>query len=441
MNALEKARMAKEAERKEREAKRGQNGLFILGIVLVLVSIAFIVYSVIITINQAKGLGTYDNDALNLLKSSFYIAIGGLVGGLILFAINSVAGLNMDKKSNEEYYSVSRYTAKCRGIYYELEKKSLVHFIPACLNALGAATHLVMIIIVLFSGKLGVIEYYSQDGDGIIYAQTKNDFKVIGYTEGAKEITIRGEVNDYFMDSIGTNTFKKNNDAKVLTFADGDIDISKKAFKGWKNLETINFGDYTYSLGSFVFEDSSRLKEFNVGSAEITIAQEYSGESSTVYDKTFSGITNATITVDGGKLHYLCDSVNMYKIGNNSEVIITNTYEDASFKNNSGHAVNKKVVLLDGFTFDNSILTNQFDMKIIGAEFHYYPFAYTMYIPTSVTSIPEGFFGDKLFQYTEVKVHYAGSEHEWNNISIESSGNGNYSEGKVKVTFNSPYSE
>ena len=119
------------------------------------------------------------------------------------------------------------------------------------------------------------------------------------------------------MDSIGTNTFKKNNDAKVLTFADGDIDISKKAFKGWKNLETINFGDYTYSLGSFVFEDSSRLKEFNVGSAEITIAQEYSGESSTVSDKTFSGITNATITVDGGKLHYLCDSVNMYKIGNN----------------------------------------------------------------------------------------------------------------------------
>ena len=299
MNALEKARMAKEAERKEREAKRGQNGLFILGIVLVLVSIAFIAYSVIITINQAKGLGTYDNDALNLLKSSFYIAIGGLVGGLILFAINSVAGLTMDKKSNEEYYSVSRYTAKRRGIYYELEKKSLVHFIPACLNALGAATHLVMIIIVLFSGRLGVIEYYVQEGDNVVYAQTKNNFKVIGYTEGAKEITIRGEVNDYFMDSIGTNTFKKNNDAKVLTFADGDIDISKKAFKGWKNLETINFGDYTYSLGSFVFEDSSRLKEFNVGSAEITIAKEYSEQSSTVYDNTFGGITNATVKVDG----------------------------------------------------------------------------------------------------------------------------------------------
>ena len=188
MNALEKARMAKEAERKEKEAKRGQNGLFILGIVLVLVSIAFIVYSVIITINQAKGLGTYDNDALNLLKSSFYIAIGGLVGGLILFAINSVAGLTMDKKSNEEYYSVSRYTAKCRGIYYELEKKSLVHFIPACLNALGAATHLVMIIIVLFSGKLGVIEYYVQDGDGIIYAQTKNDFN-FNITLYSKEYT------------------------------------------------------------------------------------------------------------------------------------------------------------------------------------------------------------------------------------------------------------
>ena len=64
-----------------------------------------------------------------------------------------------------------------------------------------------------------------------------------------------------------------------------------------------------------------------------------------------------------------------------------------------------------------------------------------MYIPTSVTSIPEGFFGDRLFQYTEVKVHYAGSEQEWNNISITSTGNGNYSEGKVKVTFNSPYSE
>ena len=64
-----------------------------------------------------------------------------------------------------------------------------------------------------------------------------------------------------------------------------------------------------------------------------------------------------------------------------------------------------------------------------------------MYIPKSVTSIPDSFFGDKLFSYNEVKVYYAGSEEEWNNVSINSTNNSNYTNGKVKMIYNTPYSE
>ena len=441
MNALEKARMAKEAERKQNEEKRGQNTLVIIGILMILIAIAFCIFSIIMTINQAGGLKSFDNEALISLKSTFYWQLGLFFVGAILCGVGGYLGYLIDKGSNKKFYSVSRYTAKWRGYYYEFDKKALIHYIPAGLNALVTVLHLVMVFVVLFSGKLGIIEYYSQDGDGIIYAQTKNDFKVVGIKEGVRDIIIRGEVNDYFMDTIKTNTFKSNNEVRSITFTDGDINFQKKAFKRWTNLEVINFDGYTYDLASFIFEDSSRLKEFNVGSSEITIHQEYTGYSSTLYDNILGGISNANINIDGGKLHYIADSVNMYKVGNNSEVIIVSSYEDSSFGNNCGYVVNKKLVLLDGFTFNNSKLTNQMKISLFSSELTYYPFAYTMYIPTSVTSIPEGFFGDRLYQYSDVKVHYAGSEAEWNNISITSTGNGNYSEGNVKVTFNSSYSE
>ena len=444
MNALEKARLAKEAERQEKEAKRAAKKFDIFGISMILVAIGIVIFTVTTIINECKGLSTLNNESLNKLKTSFYISLAIIAIGVGLAVLSYFVGKKIDYNANKRYYKASYGDRICGRVHYEFEKKSLLHYIPGGLNALAAVANLVMVIITIFSGKLGIVEYYENENDGIVYAQTRNQFKIMGVNKDVNEITIRGEVNGFYLDTIKKGTIKPSKDVKTVNFVDGDINFGKKAFAGWSNIEVINFDENSYNMDSFVFKDAIKLKEVNVGAASITISTEYVSwgtYSSTVYDNIFGGITNATITVNGGKLYYLSDSVNTYKIGNNSEVVIVNSYEDASYKNNSGYAVNKKLVLLDGFTFDNSILVNSFNTKMFGFELQFYPFAYTMYIPKSVTHIPDSFFGDRLFSYNEVKVYYAGSEAEWNNVSIDSTNNSNYTNGKVKMIYNTPYSE
>ena len=107
MNALEKARLAKEAERQEKEAKRGANKFVIFGALMIIIAIGVCLFAVITIINQVKGLTILTNDALSTLKTSFYISLGIFVIGAGLSILGYFLGKKIDKASNSDYYNAS----------------------------------------------------------------------------------------------------------------------------------------------------------------------------------------------------------------------------------------------------------------------------------------------------------------------------------------------
>lgn len=431
MNAAEKARMAREAQRKENRKNRAKRKVLILGLIFIALSVAALVVTVIVYINEFKSLNTLTNEGLKSVKSLFWTSIAILAVGVIFTVLGFVSShlINKDYNKGNSFYD------------YYIDEKSYMYSIPAYANIVTAVANLVLVVIVLFSGKLGVKNYFVVEDDGLIYAQTSKGFDLEGRIEGKNDIVIRGEVNGYFFGEVEKSTFKNDLELHSVEFADGDMKINKKAFAGCSNLEVVTFGDYSYEIEAKAFHDSFKLKEFNVGSAEITIPKEFDYSSAPYYDSVLGGISNACVTISGGKIHYMSDSVAMYKIGNNSEVIIKSDPESESNGNNSGYIINKVAVFEDDFTFEGSKFINAMNTKLFSEDLIYYPFAYTVYIPKSVTSIPDYFFGDEMYKNSEVKLYYAGSETEWANVTVSSTGNSNYSNGSVKITYNTPYSE
>ena len=78
----------------------------------------------------------------------------------------------------------------------------------------------------------------------------------------------------------------------------------------------------------------------------------------------------------------------------------------------------------------------QRDKVLWGYEAEYLAFAAQIYIPVSVTSIPERFFGDAGEGCT---VYYAGAREQWENITVAAGNNGNFTNGKVSVICDTPY--
>ena len=83
---------------------------------------------------------------------------------------------------------------------------------------------------------------------------------------------------------------------------------------------------------------------------------------------------------------------------------------------------------------DNDIM--RYRLNFWGQKESCYAIANTIYLPANINKIPEGIFGDYGDGCT---VNFAGSQAEWNNITIGKNGNSNYTNGMVEVKFNNVY--
>ena len=99
VNALEKARLAKEAERQEKEATRGANKFVIFGALMIIIAIGVCLFAIITIINQVKGLTILTNDALSTLKTSFYISLGIFVCLLSVSSVNSISSIALSSEN------------------------------------------------------------------------------------------------------------------------------------------------------------------------------------------------------------------------------------------------------------------------------------------------------------------------------------------------------
>ena len=361
---------------------------------------------IVVSALQIAGYFVFTASSINTLHICFYIAIGALVAAIIL-AI--VAGHFWSDYGEGQY---------------------LAGIILSVIVAVGV---LVVGILTLAFGYMKVKRFYVDNESGVVYAEVKSGCNIWHINEDKTEVTLMLTIDGMRIDGINAGAAKNNGKLEKITFENAPSDravsvyIGKEAFKGCSRLSEVNFGSHVkYNVSKKAFQDCARLQTFNVGSAEVvTYAEEGDADDEYIFWKS----TKAEIILDGGKIGVLQDSVGKVVIKSSSEVVFSKfLYENRA----------DTFVFEEGFDFDGNCKFKSVmqDMQGFSYKNYYYSVGKEIYIPRSVTHIPEYILGGS---GDEVVVRYAGTEAEWNAISIAETGNENYKNGKVRVSYGTAY--
>lgn len=389
---------------------------------LLLIGILISLFTAIVQMIDVNG---YSNSMLIVHKVAFYLSIVFLIIYIFDIVKRILEGRNKLNKLSKI--------------------KIVLEFIVIVLILAGGIN-------VLASGKLGVKEFNFDNDYGIVYVEKDNGVEIWGIDESKEDVVIESEYNGVKVVAIHTGVGNKATALKSLTFNVGNITINKDAFKNCKQLNKINFassseykieknafynctrlkvvhfsGESNVEIGKNAFKLCTALEEFNVGKAKITASKTQDLNADV---RIFGGSTNATITINGGSLTYLSDNVGGIRVGNNSKLIFTCWYSDTV---NKSYQLNvNTAVFEEGYDFTGSNVYKAIakDKFIFGNKLLYYSLADKIYLPTSVTNIPDYLFGN---EGDGCKVYYAGTREQWNNLSVGTNGNDNYFNGKVEV--------
>ena len=345
---------------------------------MAILTVAAIIIGAITFALELVGYLIFTTTALTMLKVIFYISLAVIIILIVLFFF---------------------------GIYEES---------PAAWasSLIMGIVLIVMGIITLASGRLAYKTYIVSEQYGVVYAETKTDYLVLKIEDKVEDVYIMTSIDGKTVTSIRKNAAKGNEKLKTLTFEEGDLYIGAKAFKDCGRLGIIKFADNsTYEFDEHVFEGCIRLEEINVGSAEI-------------YNLNVPDSSKATVTINGG--HFSTSTLlNTVFINNNQ----------SSFRSKENNP--KTVVFADGFEFGNGTYYSYYTTGIFTTTEHCVSVGKTIYLPASITKIPDYFFGNEGDKCT---VHFAGTQEQWNNLNIGANGNSNYTNGNVKFEYNSSYS-
>ncbi len=389
MNAMSKSRAADYQLKRERNNKIKKIFAIIAMLLTVLVTILAWIF-------QIRGYNVYTNGALSLMKVFFYIGLGGIVLAVIIaiFAETICDSIDMN------YDSVTFFRI---------------------VNIVAGIGLLVISCITLFKGVLSYKQYLNAEEDGVIYAQISNTVKPVGIIDGATDIIIRGEYDGFTNAGIKSNQFKGNEYIKSVQFIEGNYPIGNRAFKKCFNLQSIKFINLTSEFGSNVFKDSSRITEVVLENSSLSCD---------------SANDFANLIKDcSQKLVVIVDNSSFFGFQDEFPVVI--------LKNASSYipeyTLPKRLVLDESFIFNkDTVIMN--DEILWNTD--YLSIAVEIYIPKTITSIPDYFFGDELDTlYKGYKIFYAGTEEEWNQIAISTTGNSNYTKGRYDVIYNTSYGE
>ncbi|MBO6286405.1 MAG: leucine-rich repeat protein [Bacilli bacterium] len=384
----EKRRQEKIRQKEERRVHRaeafsnvGHGALFLITLVLCLGSFAALVLGM-----------TYRNNAFVVRAANiiFYVAIGAAIFAFI-------------------------------GCFIHKDRS----FKLVVGNVVLTAATIIAVLIYNASGNRGIEGVFVSTEFGFTYHLHDNrTASIIAYDGESEDVVIPEQVSGYTIDWINTGVFANNSQIKSLTLK-GPASIGPHAFDGCKNLETITFSDFTYTLFNGAFHHCRNLKAVNIGKAELYYAYEAGKSTECAFLD-----TNPTFYLDGGVLNEswitgMQDHTASMILGPNSKSV--------------GPVFNT-LVIKDGFTFDTGSITS-YSSPLFNNYYH--PAGKVIYIPTSVTSIPRAFFGDSLPDgsgYT-VKVYYAGTQQQWSAIDIDRTNNGLYNDGKIEIHYETPYAE
>ncbi|MGN0813024.1 MAG: leucine-rich repeat protein [Candidatus Coproplasma sp.] len=329
---------------------------------------------------ELVGLLVYTSVALSMLKVIFYVSIAIIILLIVVFGFGI----------SDELF----------GIW------GISGILVIALITIGIVT--------LAGGRLGFKSFTVSEQYGVVYVETKTEYRVWKIEDKVEDVYIMTSIDGKNVTEINKKAARGNEKIVSLTFEEGNLIIGKNAFKDCGRLETISFADNSkYTLDDGVFEGCIRLKEIDAGSAEIS---------------NLSASGNATLKIDGGNVSS-SSSMNTVIVSNNKSVFSFGKYVDP--------VTPKTVVFEDGFNFgDGTYESYYYTTGFFTKTYHYTSIGQTIYLPDTITTIPDYFFGD---EGSSCKVYYAGSAEDWAKLSIGSTGNSNYSNGKIKMEYNTPY--
>jgi hypothetical protein len=392
LKADEEERAAKQAKRDARKEER-QASLASKKKAMIYVFIVFVVLlPLAVVVLEIVGLANIK--LTKMLQVVFWISIGVFVLTCVMLGISG----NLYGYVND---------------FEDLAGVGIVYF------ALMAATIAVLCFTTLGMSRMWMKNVYTDEEYGVIYVELDDSFYAEKVESGHETVLIRSKYEGKVVSLVSQDAAKNNGDIVTLIFEGGDIEIQKSAFNTCSRLSSITFGgDYTYKIGEDAFANCKNMTDIDVGAATITNA-----ESNVQYNLLGASVTN--LKVDGGNISHTTINVETLTLGKGSDV----QFESGSIS---------KAVFEDGYTFTDHNVSRFVTHGIYNITYTYYNFATNIYLPTSVTSIPDNFFGDDGGITT---VYFAGTEEQWNAVTIGASGNSNYSSDKVRVVYNTTYNK
>ena len=288
---------------------------------------------------------------------------------------------------------------------------------------------------------------YYDEANGVVYAEIDTSYTVLEIRPVKEDVIVLSECDGLAVTAVHEKAAKGNSVMKTLTFAPGgNYTLNNECFANCAALDSISLGANSgFHIENRAFADCGRLAVFDCGTGNSVAFEggeevlkncarlaEFRVNNSTVLVNLKDGSASdpllklkPTLYLSGGKIsniHSFGDLV----IGKNSTLDLQRYYD-----------LPKTCHFEEGFDFDGSTLTNR---HVYGTGFlwlneqvDYYPLAEQIYLPSSVTHIPDNFFGDK---GTACTVYYAGTPEQWAQITIGPNGNKNYDEGKVTMNYN-----
>ncbi len=251
----------------------------------------------------------------------------------------------------------------------------------------------VMGCVTLGMGRLNIFKStYYDEVSGVVYAELDAGYVVWEIKPEQENVTILSEYNGLAVTGLRDHAAMGNTKMKSLIFSPGGkYTIEPYSLENCAALIDIHFGESSkFEISENVFLNCTRLATFDCG-------------------------TENTIKILGAALGDV-DVV----VGTNSAVEIYGRVGSYHFR--------------ERFDFAGSALFTA--SRGSDDELTYLALADEIYLPSSVTYIPDNFFGD---EGTACKVYYAGTEEQWHTLKIGEHGNSNYANDKVALVYE--YSE
>ncbi len=271
-----------------------------------------------------------------------------------------------------------------------------------------AAVHLALSIVMVTRGRFKIDEVVTLD-DGFVYdvidgeyylydcgnkvsdiVVSKLSHPIAGFSDGLKgNKSITSVTIDVPEFTVRKNAFAKCINLTKVVFDDGDYTIHGRAFHKCAKLERVEFGGGNYTFkGSRFFAGCDRLKNIYMMDGIFSTQNKLA--------RFLAGLKSVAVHMNDSTIE-----VNLRGAKDLTLVL----YDGAT---SIGKAKPDVLVLQEGFDFETWVdARNSGDIK---------PIAPVIYIPMSVTNIPDRFFGSNSASAT---VYYQGDSGSWSSVYVE----------------------